>query len=65
MTRHREEGGISIRHPCTKDCPNRREGCAVTCEAWQAYTQERDKVYARKADGGRLGRVPWERRRTI
>lgn len=31
------------------DCPRRKPGCGATCEKWQEYMVEREKVYeARK-----------------
>lgn len=33
-------------NPCGKSCPRRDVGCAVSCEAWQAYVKARDAGYA-------------------
>ena len=30
-------------------CPDRIEGCAVTCPKWAAYVKERDKNYIDRA----------------
>ena len=27
------------------DCPDRTEGCAITCPKWTKYVEERDKYY--------------------
>lgn len=35
-----------IRHPCTKDCPDRFPGCGASCEKWAAYIKQREEVYA-------------------
>lgn len=31
--------------PCGKKCPDRYAGCAVTCERWKAYLEERNANY--------------------
>jgi hypothetical protein len=36
-----------MKPPC-KDCPERKGGCAVSCEKWRDYVAERDKVYQKK-----------------
>lgn len=51
--------------PCTPDCKDRTAGCAAGCKKWETYIARRDEIYKVRADGGRLGRVDWERRRTI
>lgn len=38
------------RTPCydrmaKRDCPNRKAGCAATCELWARYCRERDTRY--------------------
>ena len=30
------------------DCPDRHAGCAVDCEKWKAYVDERDKFYKKR-----------------
>ena len=44
------------RPPCynveTKtDCPRRAAGCAVDCDDWAEYVQERDAEYKKRAEG--------------
>jgi hypothetical protein len=39
-----------MRNPCFDqetgvDCPNRKAGCAVGCEKWEAYVKVRDREY--------------------
>lgn len=29
------------------DCKDRKQGCAATCERWQAYEAERNRGYAK------------------
>ena len=28
-------------HPCKKDCPNRKGGCAAECQKWLAYEKKK------------------------
>ena len=45
---------MSMRNPCwTKgvDCPDRSDICAIYCEKWKTYCEERQKMYdQRKRD---------------
>lgn len=34
-----------IPNPCKKDCPGRKAGCSVGCEAWADYTAKRNEYY--------------------
>lgn len=34
-------------HPCEKDCPDRKAGCAAICGKWKAYVAKRNEEYAR------------------
>lgn len=36
--------------PCGRDCPDRKTGCAVKCEKWRAYLEERNAWYAAKLE---------------
>ena len=46
-----------MENPCynsqtKQDCPQRSQGCAVTCEAWKQYTvkRERERALRRKQE---------------
>lgn len=41
----RRNNHIMLKSPCSKDCPRRKSGCAITCPDWKTYTEERQKVY--------------------
>ena len=41
----------TLKHPCAKDCPDRKAKCAVTCEKWAAYVEERNRRYEEKLKG--------------
>ena len=45
----------ALRHPCAKDCPDRKAKCAVTCEKWAAYVEERNRRYEEKLKGEHHG----------
>ena len=45
-----------LKHPCVKDCPDRKAACAVTCEKWKRYVEERDKVYKKRVKETERGR---------
>lgn len=34
--------------PCAKDCPGRGPACAVECEKWKAYVEERNRGYEQR-----------------
>ena len=34
-----------MKTPCVKDCPDRKEACAVTCTKWQEYVNAREAEY--------------------
>lgn len=36
--------------PCGKNCPDRKAGCAVTCEKWRAYIEERNAYYEKRVE---------------
>lgn len=36
--------------PCGKECAERKAGCAVKCEKWRAYLEERNAWYAAKLE---------------
>ena len=42
--------------PCVKGCPDRKAACAVTCEKWKRYVEERDKVYKKRVKETERGR---------
>lgn len=49
-----------MRPPCfdikTKtDCPDRKVGCAVTCERWAEYVEARDEDYRHRKDLSEIG----------
>lgn len=52
-----------VKQPCVKDCPDRKGGCAVTCEKWAAYVKERDKRYAEQAEAAALNMTPENHRK--
>ena len=31
--------------PCGRNCPDRSAGCAVVCERWLAYVEDRNRNY--------------------
>lgn len=42
---------------CEKECPDRKAGCKISCEEWQAYEaeyfaerKEKEKIYAQQDD---------------
>lgn len=42
---------------CEKECPDRKTGCKISCEKWQAYEaeyfaerKEKEKIYAQQDD---------------
>ena len=42
---------------CEKKCPDRKAGCKISCEKWQAYEaeyfaerKEKEKIYAQQDD---------------
>lgn len=37
-----------MKQPCERNCPNRCQGCAVSCPDWAAYVRERDEEYKRR-----------------
>ena len=37
-------------NPCGKICPKRDVGCAVACEAWQAYVKARNAGYVARQE---------------
>lgn len=37
--------GNPIPNPCKKDCPGRKAGCSVGCEAWFEYVAKRNEYY--------------------
>lgn len=39
-----------IRQPCTRDCPDRSPGCAMTCPRWVEYVKAREKEYERRKE---------------
>ena len=39
-----------LRQPCTRDCPDRSPGCAVTCSRWAEYIKAREKEYERRKE---------------
>ena len=34
-----------MKQPCARDCPDRKAGCATTCEKWKSYVEERNAGY--------------------
>lgn len=44
--------GNPIPNPCVKDCPDRKAGCAITCEKWAEYRTKRDQYYKSKLAQG-------------
>ena len=34
--------------PCVRGCPDRKAGCAVTCEKWAAYLKARNEIYEKR-----------------
>lgn len=34
--------------PCVRGCPDRKAGCAVTCEKWAAYLKTRNEIYEKR-----------------
>lgn len=42
------------RQPCTRDCPRRCPGCAVTCPDWAEYLKRREEEYKSRADRVRV-----------
>lgn len=34
--------------PCVRGCPDRKAGCAVTCEKWAAYLAARNEIYEKR-----------------
>ena len=40
-------------HPCKKDCPNRKGGCAAECQEWLAYEKKKYAEYERRAAAAR------------
>lgn len=34
-----------MKQPCARDCPDRKAGCAATCEKWKTYVEERNAGY--------------------
>lgn len=36
-------------NPCTQDCPDRHGGCAIDCEKYKAYVQDRTRRYEEQA----------------
>lgn len=49
--------------PCGKDCPERKAGCAVSCEKWRAYVKERNENYENRREEAENGTVPTKRLR--
>lgn len=37
--------GNPIPNPCVRNCPERKAGCAITCEKWEEYRAKRDQYY--------------------
>lgn len=37
-----------MRSPCGKDCPDRKEACAVSCPKWAEYVKAREAEYHRR-----------------
>ena len=59
----------SLKHPCKKDCPDRKPGCGAECAKWKEYVEKRNAMYAERlaeAEGNRLspGRVAMMRGRS-
>lgn len=36
------------KQPCSKDCPDRKAGCAINCEKWSTYLKEREVFYEKR-----------------
>ena len=34
--------------PCGRDCPDRKVGCASSCQRWKEYTEKRNARYAER-----------------
>ena len=34
--------------PCVRGCPDRKAGCAVTCEKWAAYLAAGNEIYEKR-----------------
>ena len=42
---------MMLRNPCWNkgvDCPDRSDTCAIYCEKWKAYCEERQKMYDKR-----------------
>ena len=57
---------------CEKECPDRKTGCKISCEKWQAYEaeyfaerKEKEKIYAEKDDINSYEKYRIERYRKI
>ena len=57
---------------CEKECPDRKAGCKISCEQWQAYEteyfterKEKEKIYAEKDDINSYEKYRIERYRKI
>lgn len=59
---------MQIESPCydkvaKKDCPRRREGCAVSCPDWAKYCEQRDKMYKENEIGWNADIAMFDNRR--
>lgn len=41
---------LNVKCPCTKTCPRRTAGCAITCPDWKDYSEKRQKVYDKRKE---------------
>ena len=39
---------LAPKQPCRKDCPDRKAGCAISCEKWAAYLKQREAYYEKR-----------------
>lgn len=68
----KEQPKPRVKHPCTKECPERTATCKRTCKRWKEYEpakreeyKERQERSEAKSDSIQLERDRWKRGCTL